>query len=240
MSGATGGRTTTHLTHVKVRLALHQLRTGEGRPLLLLHGLGEHTPEAVPSSFERWPGPIWGLDLSGHGASSRAPGGGYTAEILMADVDAALAELGPTTIVGRGLGAYIALLIAGARPQLVVGAVLCDGPGLAGGGPTPNSPLVTAGVPVVADDAIDPGQPDPLALIELACDVRPEDYASTYARLAVQFSGLDEPIAVAALARPPWLAAVAAETGVTAEPLATALTRYAATPTPTPTPTGTA
>ena len=60
----------------------------------------------------------------------------------MADVDVALAELGPSTVVGRGLGAYIALLIAGARPQLVRGAVLCDGPGLFGGGVGPTSATV--------------------------------------------------------------------------------------------------
>ncbi|MDQ3146764.1 MAG: hypothetical protein M3R01_07485 [Actinomycetota bacterium] len=40
------GRTTTTLRHGKVTLALHQLRPagdsdGAGRPLLLLHGLGE-------------------------------------------------------------------------------------------------------------------------------------------------------------------------------------------------------
>ena len=111
MSGADG--TITWLAHVKVRLALHELRDGEGRPLLLLHGLGEHTPSAVPQAAASWPGPVLGLDLTGHGRSSRAPGGGYTAEILMADVDAALAHLGPATLLGRGLGGYVGLLIAG-------------------------------------------------------------------------------------------------------------------------------
>ena len=52
----------------------------------------------------------------------------------MGDADVALAHLGAATVLGRGLGAYVALLIAGARPHLVRGAVLCDGPGLAGGG----------------------------------------------------------------------------------------------------------
>ena len=41
-------------------------------------------------------------------------GGGYTAEVLMADADTAVAHLGPSTIVGRGLGGYIAVLLAGA------------------------------------------------------------------------------------------------------------------------------
>ncbi len=231
MSVAT--RSTTMLTHVKVQLALHELRPGAGRPLLLLHGLGEHTPPTAPELAADWPGPVFGLDLTGHGGSSRAPGGGYTAEILMADVDAALAHLGPATIVGRGLGAYVALLIAGARPGLVVGVVLCDGPGLSGGGPAPHSPSVVAPtVDAVAAASVESGLPDPFALVELARDVRPEDYATTYARQALQFSGLDAPIAVAAVVRPPWLAGVAAEPGVVAEPVADALARYAAVPTP--------
>jgi pimeloyl-ACP methyl ester carboxylesterase len=230
------------LTHVRSQLALHHLRPGEaggeagggGHPLLLLHGLGERSPEEAPEEVAAWPGPVHALDLTGHGASSRAPGGGYTAEILMGDVDAALAHLGPCTVVGRGLGGYVALLIAGARPELVVGAVICDGPGLAGGGPAPHSPAVIA--PAAAAQATSPTDPDPFALVELARDVRPEDYATTYARQALQFSGREVPIAVAAVVRPPWLAAVAAEPGVVAEPLADALARFARlAPTP-PTP----
>lgn len=225
MSAPAWDRTTTLLTHVRVTLALHRLRSGDGRPLLLLHGLGERTPDGAPDWTDGWLGPVHGLDLSGHGGSSRTPGGGYTCEILMADVDAALAELGPCTIVGRGLGAYVALLIAGARPELVVGAVLCDGPGLAGGGPAPHSPLVITAS--AAPTVLDPAMPDPFALQELARDVRPEDYATTYARQALQFSGLEVPLAVAAVVRPPWLAAVADQPGVVSEPLADALVRFA-------------
>ena len=153
----------------------------------------------------------------------------------MADVDAALAHLGPGTGVGRGLGAYVALLIAGARPGLVIGAVLCDGPGLSGGGPAPHSPSVIAPTAdAVAAATIESGLPDPFAMVELARDVRPEDYATTYARQSLQFSGLDAPLTVAAVVRPPWLTAVTAETGVVAEPIAEALARYAAIATPDP------
>lgn len=210
------------LRHSRIDLALHELRGGTGRPLLLLHGLAERSPAEVPASAIGWPGPVFALDFTGHGDSTVPAGGGYTAEVLMADVDMALAHTGPATVVGRGLGAYVALLIAGGRPQLVRGAVLADGPGLAGGGAVPGSPFVhRAGPPA-------PAVPDPFALAELTSDVRPPDYATSFARQAIQLSGLPEPITVTARARPPWLHSVVAEPGVIeAATLEQALTTYA-------------
>lgn len=194
--------------HGAVTLALHRLADGAGRPLLLLHGLGERTPDEAPAWAAAWPGPIWGLDFTGHGDSTVPRGGGYSCEVLMGDADLALAELGPATVAGRGLGGYIALLIAGARPHLVRGAIVLDGPGLAGGSTGPASTTVIA---------VDPGAaapPDPWALAELSRDVRPPDYAASFARQATQLSGLTEPVTVCARWRPPWLEAVAAEYGV--------------------------
>jgi pimeloyl-ACP methyl ester carboxylesterase len=212
------------LRHYKRELAVWRLRDGEGRPLLLLHGLGERTPPTPPAvASEHWSGPIWGLDFTGHGASTVPVGGGYTAETFMADADVVLAELGPVTVVGRGLGAYVALLLAGARPSEVRGAVLADGTGLAGGGIGPVSPTVVVPPERWPADAA----PDPFALVELTHDVRPPDYATSYVRQAVQFSGLDEPITVSAIVRPTWLAAVAGEPGVVERPMASALARYA-------------
>ena len=78
-------RTTVWLTHNRARLAMHCLRDGEGRPLLLLHGLGEQSPHAVPPWAEPWRGPVWALDFTGHGESEIPLGGGYSAEILLAD-----------------------------------------------------------------------------------------------------------------------------------------------------------
>jgi len=101
------------LTHNKVRLALHELRASDaGRPLLLLHGLGESSFDHVPVWAHDWPGAVHALDFTGHGGSTVPLGGGYAAEILLADADAALAALGECTVVGRGLGAYVALLLA--------------------------------------------------------------------------------------------------------------------------------
>ena len=209
------------IPHNKVELALHELRPGTGRPLLLLHGLGERSPRGMPADVDGWPGPVLALDFTGHGDSSVPAGGGYSAELLMADVDVALADLGPATIVGRGLGAYIAVLTAGARPDLVRGAVLDDGAGLFGGPTGPSSSRVLIAHPHHS------GAPDPYALLELSTDVRPPDYAVTYARHAAERSGLDRPFALVASARPPWLAAVAESLVLTQTTIPAALARYA-------------
>jgi pimeloyl-ACP methyl ester carboxylesterase len=214
------------LRHNKVHLALHPLRSaataGSDRPpLLLLHGLGEQTPAEVPAGAAGWPGPIWGLDFTGHGASTIPRGGGYTCELLMADADIALAHLGGATLFGRGLGGYVAVLVAGARPALVRGAVVADGPGLDGGEPPtagpPRADLTRIGG-TVGDGAARP--PDAYALQELASDVRSPEYAAGYAREATDGSGLDPAIVVCCRARPPWLVAVLDVAGVEpADPL---------------------
>lgn len=200
------------LRHNRVEIALHQLTVpvsddDNGSPLLVLHGLGEST--AMPRDpWSNWPGPIYGIDFTGHGQSTVPRGGGYTAEVLMSDVDVALAEIGPATILGRGLGGYVALLTAGARPDLVLGVVIDDGPGLAGGGPGP--PSGTWFVPADADGTA----PDPFALFELSSDVRPADYVTGFVHLLMANSAMDQPLVVTARTRPSWLSAVAAEPGV--------------------------
>lgn len=216
----------TDLRHNHVRLALWELRGGTGRPLLLLHGLGERTTEDQLDAVGSWPGPVHGLDLTGHGGSDVPKGGGYYCEILMADADAALAALQPdgdgpgVTVVGRGLGGYVALLIAGARPDIVRGAVIGDGPGLYGGGPGPTSPVLYRPVP-------DGSTPDPVAMVELAIDVRPPDYARTFAWQASALSGMQTAIAITAVNRPPWLVEVAAQPGVVESDLDSALEMFA-------------
>ena len=198
---------TLRLRHCRIELALHELRAGPGRPLLLLHGLGERTPAAAPPELDAWPGPILGLDFTGHGASGVPRGGGYTAEGLMGDADSALRRLGRATLVGRGLGAYVALLLAGARPGDVRGAILRDGLGLAGGGATPGTPQIAFPNPGAR------GSPDPFALAELSRDVRPPDYATAFLRQANELSGLERPLSVCCAERPEGLAAVAGEPG---------------------------
>lgn len=209
------------LTHGRITLALHPLREGDGRPLLHLHGLGLRSPDDVPFDLEGWPGPIYALDFTGHGDSSAPKGGGYTPEVLMGDVDAAIEHLGAVTLIGYGLGAYVALIAAAARTDAVHGAILCDGPGLAGGGPFPGTPTVAR----IDPDA--PVPPDQFAMAELSKDIRPPDYAVDFVQLIVTHSKTPKPpIAVCARARPEWLAAVIDELGTSPVSLADALKTF--------------
>lgn len=178
------------------------------------------SPATLHSELAPWPGAVYALDFTGHGESTVPKAGGYTPETLIADVDAAIECVGSSlTLIGRGLGAYIALLTAGARADAVHGAILCDGPGIAGGGPMPGTPTV------VRIDVDAPVPPDPFALAELSKDVRPPDYAVDFARLAS--ANVRNPFAIVARARPEWLEAVAEEVGVVPTSLPDALRAYA-------------
>ena len=209
----------------RVTLALHELRgaTNGARPLLHLHGLGLQSPASMPKELEAWTGPVYAIDFTGHGSSTIPRGGGYTPETLIGDVDAAIEHIGSdVTLIGRGLGAYVALLTAGARADAVKGAILCDGPGIGGGGPVPGTPTV------VRVDEHAPVPPDPYALAELSKDVRPADYAVDFARLAANANR--NPFAIVARARPPWLEAVADEVGAVPTTLADALRTFSRSP----------
>ena len=198
---------TTFLPHLRIQLALHELRPGKGRALLMLHGLGDAATSLTPPAI--WPGPVYGLDFTGHGASTVPRGGGYTCEILLADADIALSHIGEATVIGHGLGGYIGLLLAGARPDRVRGLVIADGPGLTGGNSGPMSAHV---FPPVENP--ERRTPDPLALLELTSDIRPPDYACAWARLAVENSPIHDPITVSVRWQTPWLEAVSKESGV--------------------------
>jgi len=220
----------TWLRHNRVDLALHRLRAANDdatRPLLLLHGLGEATPAEVPSWID-WSGAVYGLDFTGHGRSTVPAGGGYSSETLLADADHALAELTDNdpersiTVVGRGLGAYVALQLAGARASGVHGAILLDGPGLAGGATGPSSMSYTP-----LPGSLVGAAPDQYALIELCRELRPADYATSFVRLANGGSPAATPIAVCATFRPKWLDAVADAPGVADTTLADAWSLYA-------------
>ncbi len=160
-----------HLHHLGVTLALHPLTRGTGLPLLLLHPLGASAAywRSLPVA---WEGPVYALDFSGHGDSRRLHGGGYSPEYFVADADTALARIGTAAVAGAGLGAYVALLLAGARVDDVVATLLLPGAGLAGGPPQPDFsrpfPLLET------DDA--PADTDPAVWIADGM-VRPPEYA---------------------------------------------------------------
>jgi pimeloyl-ACP methyl ester carboxylesterase len=205
------------VAHGEVELALHELRpaplgTAGGPRLLLVHELGASSarwiaPGGAAGLLAAWPGPVLALDLAGHGESQSRVGGAYTPELFAADVDAALAALGACFLAGAGLGAYVCLLVAGARPDLVPAALLLPGAGLDGGGPHPHvgriaDPVVEA---AAAAGPRLPGGPDPLTHA-CAGDVRPPDYAQPFAGAARRLL-----LAEDGSPRPPWWRAVAGE-----------------------------
>lgn len=191
------------LLHGRTALALHELQPGDGPALLLLHALHGSAADWRPLAGA-WPGAVYALDFSGHGESAALHGGAYSCEMLLADADCALAHCEATAVAGSGLGAYIALLLSGARAQAVSATLLLPGRGLAGGGDFPRFERL---LPKVADAVASPGEPDPY-LSYFENDVRPGDYAIAFAARARSLIMLDD-----AVDSPPWWKAVAAMPG---------------------------
>jgi len=183
---------TISLRHGRVKLALHELDTQRSDPkqpsLLALHPLGSAT-RAWAERLRTWPSAAFGLDFSGHGESDRISGGGYHPELFLAEADIALRYLDePVLVVGAGVGAYVALLLAGSRPDAVQAALLLDGRGLAAGGSTPEFDRW----PESADDftskldrahAEFDAPTDPYVFM-CEIDLRPLDYVESFARAA--------------------------------------------------------
>ncbi len=197
------------LRHGRVSIALHPLREGAGPRLLCLHALGGSARD-FREAARLWSGPVFALDFSGHGDSDPLRGGGYFPENLAGDADSALAEIGPALLAGAGIGAYVALLLAGARPDAAPGALLLPGAGLEGGGPAPNRSSDT--LARWADfGALLPGC-DP-AVRRLERDVRPPEYAESFARAARRLL-----LAEGEFTQPPWWTAVRTSPTVTPVP----------------------
>ncbi len=207
------------LRHARVELALHALAQRDGPTLLLLHALGADG-RSWGTLTSAWPGRVVALDFSGHGASQWVRGGAYTPELLAGDADAALAAIGPAVLAGAGVGAYVALLLAGARAAQVPAALLLPGAGLSGGGPEPDwdRPVLRALTPAAHPPL--PAGCDPLCCALLA-DPRPPDYAARFAAAARRLVLLDDDAP-----RPPWWNAVSASpTAEVADDLDAALER---------------
>jgi len=183
------------LQHGRVSLELHTRRDGDGPALLLLHAL-YGSAASWPAAVDRWPGPVHALDFSGHGASGAVRGGAYSPELLAGDADAALRELGSARLVGAGLGAWVALLLAASRADGVEAALLVPGTGLAGGGPLPDFDRELS-EPWGHRSPAARGDWDP-SVLHLEEDVRPVDYAGNLAAAARRL------LFVQAEAAPPW------------------------------------
>lgn len=167
----------------RVHLALHALQERPGPALLLLHTLHGSSAE-WGRDFSVWPGPVFALDFCGHGESDWLRGGGYYPEVFAADADQALSEIGTSHLVGAGIGGYVALLLAGARPGDVPGALLLPGPGFAGGGAEPDFDAIASRSGAVLDSFMGPGTrgngPDPMVRMADG-DARPIDYVRSFA-----------------------------------------------------------
>jgi pimeloyl-ACP methyl ester carboxylesterase len=183
--------------HARVNIALHELSGASGPSLLLLHALGGSSADwgELPAA---WPGRVFAVDFSGHGQSAWARGAVYYPELLAGDADAALAEIGPAAIAGAGVGAYVALLLAGGRRDVVPAALLLPGRGLNGGGELPDWDRPTLQFFDTTASAPLPSGCDP-QLCMLEWDTRPVDYASRFAAVARQLLLLED-----GTERPPW------------------------------------
>jgi len=183
------------LTHSRASVALHELASGSGPTLLCLHA-------AFGSSADfrgvAWPGRVLALDFAGHGASSRLRSGAYFPEVIALDADAALSHAGTACVIGAGVGAYVALMLAGARPSRVPAALLLPGAGLEGGGELPDFAGERDGFE--RWHSFGPELPgcDP-AVRRLERDVRPRDYARDFALGARRLLFAED-----GAPRPPW------------------------------------
>jgi pimeloyl-ACP methyl ester carboxylesterase len=184
---------------------LFQLNDGSGPSLLLLHQLYGSSSD-WNGIVDMWPGAVFGLDFSGHGRSEWLSGGAYYPELFVAQADAAAESIGPVAIAGTGLGAYVAVLLAGARCDSIAAALIAPGRGLAGGGALPRFDLTLAGLPALpkSDGGTDPA----VAILER--DVRPVDYVTAIARRARSLLFLENELEV-----PWWRAACELENAAT-------------------------
>jgi pimeloyl-ACP methyl ester carboxylesterase len=182
------------LKHGHISLNLQELRSGSGFPLLLLHELRGSSADWGP--MPEWAGAVYALDFSGHGGSDWLAGGGYYPELLVGDADAALAYLGRAAVAGAGLGAYVTLMLAGARAAQVPAALLLPGAGLEGGGPVPEYEAPFPPIDAIAAARCDGFDP----FVEmLEYFVRPPDYACDLASAAQRVF-----LAEDGSRRPPW------------------------------------
>jgi pimeloyl-ACP methyl ester carboxylesterase len=111
-------------------LRLHRSDAGDGRPLLVLHEVGQAGAGAAwQNLLDAWPGPAVAPDLPGHGGSDPPVGAKWVPSDLALVAVRALAECGLTdpVVIGHGWGGHAAESLAAAGR--VSALVLVDGLG---------------------------------------------------------------------------------------------------------------
>jgi pimeloyl-ACP methyl ester carboxylesterase len=107
---------------------LYYEATGQGQPVLLIHGLGSSTRDwAEQVAFLSKHYQVVVFDLRGHGKSDKPPGP-YSIPLFAADTTELITALGfaPAHIVGISLGGMIALQLAASAPDLVRSLVIVN------------------------------------------------------------------------------------------------------------------
>ena len=103
--------------------------TGEGEPLLFIHGLGSNSRAwemQVPVFSEHYK--VITFDIRGHGQSGKSPGT-YSIETFVADTVELMKSLGlgPAHVVGHSLGGMIGLQLCTGMPEMVKSLVIVNG-----------------------------------------------------------------------------------------------------------------
>ena len=104
-----------------LRFAVHRWGEDGAPALVLLHGWGDSGASFAPLA-ERWArhAPVAAPDMRGFGGSDHLASGDYYFSDYIPDLDALLAQLSPqapVALVGHSMGAQIASLYAGIRPE---------------------------------------------------------------------------------------------------------------------------
>lgn len=101
--------------------------TGQGRPLVILHSLLTDS-RAFDSVIPELPSRILTLDLPGFGGTDQVDDGIEGFADLMSAAASELCSDGPPTVMGNGLGSFVALAMAVRHPD-VVGRLVLVGAG---------------------------------------------------------------------------------------------------------------
>jgi len=102
--------------------------TGEGQPLLLIHGLGSSSRDwekQVPVFSERYM--VITFDVRGHGRSDK-PRGPYSIPLFADDLASLMRKLGiaQANIVGISMGGMIAYQLAASNPELIKSLIVAN------------------------------------------------------------------------------------------------------------------